>query len=38
MVGYSLAITITIGAIGMLIAFRSTYGPYRTHYNMMKAA
>jgi MFS family permease len=38
MVGYSLAITIAIGAIGMLIAFRSTYGAYRTHYEMMKAA
>jgi MFS family permease len=38
MVGYSLAITIAIGAIGMLIAIRSTYGAYRTHYNMMKAA
>ena len=37
MVGYSLAITIAIGAIGMLIAFRSTYGAYRTHYEMMQA-
>ena len=38
-VGYSLAITITIGAVGMLIASRLTYGAYRTHYNeMMKSA
>ncbi|HEY2845465.1 MAG TPA: MFS transporter [Bryobacteraceae bacterium] len=35
MVGYSLAITITIGAIGMLIAFRSTYSAYRMHYGMI---
>lgn len=38
MVGYSLAITIAVGAIGMLIASRSTYGAYRAHYAMMKAA
>jgi MFS family permease len=38
MVGYSLAITIAVGAIGMLIASRSTYGAYRTHYEMMQAA
>jgi MFS family permease len=38
MVGYSLAITIVIGAIGMLIACRSTYAAYRTHYNMMQTA
>jgi MFS family permease len=38
MVGYSLAITIAIGTIGMLIASRSTYGAYRTHYRMMQAA
>jgi MFS family permease len=38
MVGYSMAITIVVGAIGMLIASRSTYGAYRTHYNLMKAA
>ena len=35
MVGYSLAITIVIGAIGMLIASRSTYRAYRTHYEML---
>ena len=34
-VGYSLAITITIGALGMLIAIRSTYGAYRKHYAML---
>ena len=38
MVGYSLAITIAIGAIGMLIAITSTFKAYRTHYDMMKAA
>jgi sugar phosphate permease len=38
MVGYSLAMTITIGAIGMLIAITSTFKAYRTHYDMMKAA
>jgi len=38
MVGYSLAITIAIGAIGMLIASLLTFGAYRTHYEMMKAA
>jgi MFS family permease len=38
MVGYSLAITTALGAVGMLIAFRSTYGAYRTHYEMMQAA
>jgi MFS family permease len=38
MVGYSLAITVAIGAIGMLIAITSTFGAYRTHYEMMKAA
>jgi hypothetical protein len=27
-----------VGAIGMLIASLSTFGAYRTHYNMMKAA
>src|SRR5689334_10229993 len=37
-VGYSLAITVAIGAVGMLIAITSTFGAYRTHYNMMKAA
>ena len=37
-VGYSLAITIVIGAIGMFIASRSTYGAYRTHYNIMMMA
>jgi len=37
-VGYSLAITITIGAVGMLIAIRSTYGSYRRHYDAMKSA
>ena len=36
MVGYSLAITIVIGAIGMLIASLSTFGSYRTHYEMMQ--
>jgi hypothetical protein len=38
MVGYSLAITITIGAVGMLIAIRSTYGSYRRHYDAMNPA
>jgi MFS family permease len=38
MVGYSLAITITIGAIGMLIASLLTFGSYRNHYEMMQAA
>jgi hypothetical protein len=38
MVGYSVAMTIAVGAIGMLIAARSTYGAYRTHYNRMAAA
>ncbi|MBZ5633392.1 MAG: MFS transporter [Acidobacteriia bacterium] len=38
MVGYSVAITVAVGAIGMLIACRSTYGAYRTHYNMMMKA
>jgi cation transporter-like permease len=38
MVGYSLAITIAIGAIGMLIASLLTFGSYRTHYEMMQAA
>jgi MFS family permease len=38
MVGYSLAITIVIGAIGMLLAFLVTFGAYRTHYNIMKTA
>jgi hypothetical protein len=37
-VGYSLAITITIGAIGMLIASRCTYGAYRKHYKMLQTA
>ena len=36
-VGYSLAITIAIGAIGMLIASLLTFGSYRTHYEMMQA-
>ena len=38
MVGYSLAITIAIGAIGMLAASLLTFGSYRTHYEMMQAA
>jgi|HubBroStandDraft_6_1064221.scaffolds.fasta_scaffold256138_2 MFS family permease len=38
MVGYSLAITIVIGGVGMLLAFVFTFGAYRTHYNMMKTA
>lgn len=38
MVGYSLAITVAIGAVGMLIAITSTFGAYRTHYDMMKTA
>ena len=38
MVGDSLAITIAIGAIGMLIATSATFRAYRTHYDMMKAA
>jgi len=38
MVGYSLAITIAIGAIGMLIASLLTFGSYRTHYEMMRTA
>lgn len=38
MVGYSLAITVAIGAIGMLIAITSTFGAYRIHYDMMKTA
>jgi MFS family permease len=33
--GYSLAITIAIAAVGMLVAFRSTYGAYRRHYAML---
>jgi hypothetical protein len=37
-VGYSMAITFVIGTVGMLIAFRSTYGPYRKHYGLMHAA
>ena len=37
-VGYSMALTIVVAAIGMLIACRSTYGPYRTHYQMLKSA
>ena len=38
MVGYSLAITVAIGAIGMLVAITSTFGAYRIHYDMMKTA
>jgi MFS family permease len=38
MVGYSLAMTIAIGAIGMLIAITSTFKAYRSHYDMMNAA
>jgi cation transporter-like permease len=38
MVGYSLAITVAIGAVGMLIAITSTFGAYRIHYDMMKTA
>jgi MFS family permease len=38
MVGYSLAITIVIGAVGMLIASLLTFGSYRTHYEMMRIA
>ncbi len=38
MVGYSLAITIVIGALGMLIASLLTFGSYRTHYEMMRTA
>ncbi len=37
-VGYSMALTIVVAAIGMLIACRSTYGPYRRHYQMLKSA
>jgi MFS family permease len=36
-VGYSIAITTAVGALGMLIASRSTYGSYRRHYDMMQA-
>ena len=38
MVGYSLAITVAIGAVGMLVAITSTFGAYRIHYDMMKTA
>jgi len=37
-VAVSLAITIIIGAVGMLIACRSTYGAYRTDYNAMQVS
>jgi len=37
-VGYSMALTVVVAAIGMLVACRSTYGPYRTHYQMLKSA
>jgi hypothetical protein len=37
MLGASLAITIGVASVLMLIAFRATYGAYRTHDRLMPA-
>jgi MFS family permease len=37
MVGYSLAITVGLASLVSAILFRTTYAPYRKHYQMMHA-
>jgi MFS family permease len=37
LVGYSLALTVGLASIVSATMFRSIYGPYRTHYAMMRA-
>jgi hypothetical protein len=37
MIGPSLAITISVASLLMLIVFRAAYRPYRTDYERMRA-